>query len=226
VPEVRDLVLEFYFVLRSLLKAKPHLRPLLACCRHCGILFPTHPRNRGRRDLGCPFGCRQAHSKKCSKQRNKAFYETENGKAAKKEHNNKRSKYWSKPDSVPEPELQSVSPDPVEQRVPPDRAEHSESPKPAEHCEIPERAEHSERPEPKQSICSELGTGSVRPEADDFEFDPAMVKHVRMVTSLIEGRDVGRAEIIQMLNRCMRQRSMGRERRIDYVLRHLTEHPP
>lgn len=177
--------------------------------------------------MGCPFGCRQAHSKKCSKQRSKAFCGTENGKKAKKQHNSKRSKYWSKPDSVPEPELQSVSPDPGQQRVPPEPAEHRESPAPAEHYECAEPEVHSENSDrAEQRIHSDLVESSVRPEVEEFEFDPAVVKYVRMVTSLIEGRDVSQAEIAEMLVRCMRQRSMGRERRIDYVLRHLTEHPP
>ncbi len=31
-------------LLRSLLRAKPHLRACLTRCRHCGIFFLTHPR--------------------------------------------------------------------------------------------------------------------------------------------------------------------------------------
>ena len=58
---VAALVLEYYVLLRSVLRAKPHLRACLTRCRHCRIFFLTHPRNAGRHDLRCPFGCRQAH---------------------------------------------------------------------------------------------------------------------------------------------------------------------
>ena len=62
--DVRGIVAQYYRLLRSILKSKPHLREFLARCKHCHILFLTHPRNAGRTDLGCPFGCRQAHRKK------------------------------------------------------------------------------------------------------------------------------------------------------------------
>ena len=62
-------------------------------------------------------------------------------------------------------------------------------------------------------------------EATEGQWNEQMVTHVRMVTSLIEGRQVSREEILQMLERAMRQHSIGRERRIDYVVRSLMEDP-
>jgi len=53
-----------------------------------------------------------------------------------------------------------------------------------------------------------------------------MVEHVRLVTSLIEGFEVSREEVREMLARTVRQRSMRRERWVDYVLRWLAEHSP
>ncbi len=41
------------------------------------------------------------------------------------------------------------------------------------------------------------------------QFDPAMVKHLIVATSLIEGRKVTRQEILEMLQRKMRQPSMA-----------------
>ncbi|MGH9389133.1 MAG: hypothetical protein ACRD1Z_05905, partial [Vicinamibacteria bacterium] len=84
------LVLEYYVVLRSLLKAKPHLRPYRKRCRHCRIFFLTHPRNRGRKDLGCPFGCRDAHRRKHSTERSRAYNRSPAGKLKKKLRNRKR----------------------------------------------------------------------------------------------------------------------------------------
>jgi hypothetical protein len=64
------------------------------------------------------------------------------------------------------------------------------------------------------------------PAPDGRGFDAHMVRYVRMVTSLIEGRRVSLVEILEMLARVVRQRSMARGRRIDYVLRHLMKNAP
>lgn len=85
-------MLAYYALLRVALVAKPHLRGRLTRCCECGIFFPTHPRNRGRNDLRCPFGCRQAHRKRCSTQRSVEYYRTPEGKVKKRMQNNKRKR--------------------------------------------------------------------------------------------------------------------------------------
>ena len=50
--------------------------------------------------------------------------------------------------------------------------------------------------------------------------------YIRAVTSLIEGRRVSRDEILEMLRLAMRQHSLARERRLDYVVRALKEENP
>jgi hypothetical protein len=90
--DVRALVGQYYVVLRSLLRQKPHLRLYRARCRHCGIYFLADPRNRGRQDLGCPFGCRQAHRRQSSARRSASYYASPEGKAKKKLHNDKRGR--------------------------------------------------------------------------------------------------------------------------------------
>jgi hypothetical protein len=52
------------------------------------------------------------------------------------------------------------------------------------------------------------------------------VGYVAMVVSLIDGRRVSEAEILQMLMRAMRQHSMARRRRMDYVVAQLNKHGP
>ena len=86
-----QLVLEYYFVLRFLLKTNAHLRPCLKRCRDCRIFFLTDPRNRGRRDLGCPFGSKHAHRRKRSTERSRAYNRSPSGKLKKKLQNGKRS---------------------------------------------------------------------------------------------------------------------------------------
>lgn len=71
---------------------KPWLRKCLARCRHCGIFFLTDPRNAGRRDLGCPFGCRRAHRQRQSTQRSVAYYREPEGKIKKQALNARRRK--------------------------------------------------------------------------------------------------------------------------------------
>lgn len=81
----------YYRVLRRIVCSGPELRKLVVCCRYCGIYFITAISNSGRKDLGCPFGCREAHRKERSDSRSKAYYGTPEGKAKKREHNARRS---------------------------------------------------------------------------------------------------------------------------------------
>ena len=82
---------EYYLLLRSVLRAKPHLRACLSRCRHCRIFFLTHPRNAGRHNLRCPFGCREAHRKQQSTQRSVAYYRDPQGRKKKCDLNQRRA---------------------------------------------------------------------------------------------------------------------------------------
>jgi hypothetical protein len=164
-------VLQYYVVLQSILRTQPKLRRCLTRCRHCRIFFLTHPCNAGRKDLRCPFGCKDAHSKRHSTQRSVEYYKTEEGKFKKKIQNGKRGK--AKADLI-------------------DRKEEA----------------------------------SRNMVAGKPDFDARMAGYLRMVVSLIEGRRVRAEEILEMLARVMRQRSMVRSRRIDYVLQYLKKNAP
>jgi hypothetical protein len=50
--------------------------------------------------------------------------------------------------------------------------------------------------------------------------------YVRMVVSLIEGTQFSYHELMEWLRQAMRQHSIARRSRSDYVLRFLDEHPP
>ena len=155
------LVGQYYVLLRSVLRTRPLLRRCLVRCRHCRIFFLTHPCNGGRKDLGCPFGCRKAHRKQQSTVRSVAYYRDAIGKKKKQALNGKRAK-------------------------------------------------------PKSQ--------ANRPAAG--RWDPLMLEYVRMLVSLIEARSVSRAELLQMLQRVLRQHSLGRRRKIDHAVIWLQEHPP
>jgi len=171
---VAALVLEYYWLLRSVLRTKPHLRQCLTRCRHCRIFFLTHPCNAStrRHKLRCPFGCRQAHRQQQSTRRSVAYYRDPDGKTKKSALNQRRaSKVSAKPP-------QTVS--------------------------------------PRVSV----------PQHGSTPWNEAMVEHVRMVSSLIEGRRVSRREILEMLAKVLRQHSLGRCRKIDHSIAWLREHPP
>jgi hypothetical protein len=87
---VAGLVMEYYVLLRTVLHNQPHWRVCLKRCRQCGIFFLTHPRNAGRHDLRCPFGCRQAHRRRQSSLRSVAYYQDPSGKIKKRFLNGKR----------------------------------------------------------------------------------------------------------------------------------------
>ncbi len=86
------LVLSYYVVLRSVVGSKPELRQCQTRCWHCGIFFLTDPRNAGRCDLGCPFGCREAHRKQQSTLRSVDYYRQPEGKVKKCALNGRRRK--------------------------------------------------------------------------------------------------------------------------------------
>ncbi len=90
-------------LLRSVLRAKPHLRACLSRCRQCRIFFLTHSRNAGRRDLRCPFGCREAHRKQASGQRSAAYYRDPKGKRKKSDLNQRRPRKYCPPKPAPNP---------------------------------------------------------------------------------------------------------------------------
>ena len=56
--------------------------------------------------------------------------------------------------------------------------------------------------------------------------DAETISYIRSVTSLVEGRQVSRQEIEQMLERVMRQHSLEIGKRKDYILRNLKNNDP
>lgn len=58
------------------------------------------------------------------------------------------------------------------------------------------------------------------------EFPAGIVGYVAMVASFVEGRRVSEAEMLQRLLRAMRQHSMARRRRMDYVVAQLQKRGP
>ena len=163
---VRARVGQYYVVLRSVVRHKPPLRRCLSRCRHCGIFFLTHPRNAGRRDLGCPFGCQAAHRKQSSTARSVAYYRNSVGKQKKRMQNHKRRN-------------------------------------------------HPGRADPLRGVT--IGRQGEERQQLPLPVNP-VVGYIGMVVSLIEGRRVSQEEIVEMLARVLRQHSISRRRRMEYLL--------
>lgn len=53
-----------------------------------------------------------------------------------------------------------------------------------------------------------------------------LLPYVRMLVSLVEGVAFSRQAIVDLLLRTMRQHSLSRRTRVDYVLAFLHQHPP
>ena len=53
-----------------------------------------------------------------------------------------------------------------------------------------------------------------------------ILPYALMVASVIEHRTISRDELIAAMRKSMRQRSIGRRPRREYVLRYLNQHPP
>jgi hypothetical protein len=197
-------VLEYYVLLRSIHRTKPHLPVCLARCRHCGIFFPTHRRNARRRNLGCLFGCREAHRRKASTERSVAYYQADRDK--KRRQNAKRSGRGSAPVKSAAHGGQEggacLGPEPSAKKAPaPDTR--------------PAKAAGA------MAWCPAVVSAALPKVAD-----PKLMENVRVALSLIEGRRIGLEEIGEMLARVLRQHRMPNRRRIDHTVAWLNAHPP
>ena len=98
----KPIVQQYQIALASLLQFHPERQGCVVSCCRCGIEFLTHPRNARRRNLRCPFGCRDHHRRQRSCQRSVAYYKTAVGQQ-KKQRLNDRRKHVSPPVPCPPP---------------------------------------------------------------------------------------------------------------------------
>jgi hypothetical protein len=188
-------------------------RCVVRCC-HCGIRFLTDPRNAGRLNLRCPFGCREYHRKQCANQRSVRYYRTAEGKRKKEIRNaqrDRRGDFSADDQLAPHDDLsQEISSD--FQIATPSSAESR-------------HASASIEPLKETFGKVELTLEEVVLDEASVVYSP-MLPYVQMVVSLIEGRGVSERELVDALLKTMRQRSMARRTRSEYVLHFLHRHPP
>jgi hypothetical protein len=206
------------------LRDHPDLASCAVCCRHCGIRFLTHPRNANRRDLCCPFGCREHQRRQQANERSKKHYRTDKGRKNKKRLNGKRSAAAGGAEN-------GVSPD----AAPPDTAPADGD---TSSSDTSSALEPASRPTPRcthppTQVASEEAPGEdAQLTLEGFVLDEAtlvnspMLPYLAMVASVVEGRTIRLEELLHVLQRSMRQRSFDRLPRREYALRFLNQHPP
>ncbi len=198
------------------MRDRSDLQGCAVCCSHCGIRFCTHPRNARRRDLRCPFGCREHHRRQRGNARNRKYNQTDKGRANKKKLNTAaRIKAGQ---AAP----RTIAPaTPVEQT--------SQLATDSLRTDISDAATVDESPsvDTSRAMWEHLTL-----HLDGFVLDePTLVNsrvlpYVRMVASVLERRTISREELLAALRNGMRQRSIVRSPRREYVLRYLNQHPP
>ena len=86
---VAGLVLQYYALLRSVLRTRPKLRRCLTRCWHCRIFFVAAACNAGRKG-GCPFGCASEHRRREWRRTSAEYYQNAQGKRKKSALNQRR----------------------------------------------------------------------------------------------------------------------------------------
>lgn len=192
------LIFRYQRALDAILRRRPDLSDCAVHCRDCQIRFLTHPRNARRQDLRCPFGCRQHHRRNRSNESSRAWRSTPAGKEAKRQLNQRRSLANI---SAAEPPREQAQP----LRVTTDK---------------------------ETTLATQQGAPVLHLELEGLSLDDnsivnsALLPYVVMVVSLIEDRTVSCDELIAALRKNMRQHSIGRRSRRQYVLDYLNQHPP
>lgn len=210
------LVCQYQLTLNAVFRENPNLAACAVHCRHCQIRFLAHPRCAGRRDLRCPFGCRRHHHRQRANERSRKHYQTDAGRENKKLLNRKRSQ-----GVIVLPCNDFPQPTPIGQAIGSDSPRVSSS----EVELVSDSVSHEvlQLAAPSENVASGWEGGVV----DEATLvNSSILPYVQMVATLIEGRTISRDELIDVLRKRMRQRSMGRRARREYVLRYLNQHPP
>jgi len=170
--------------------------------------------------LGCPFGCRLHNRRQRGNARSKKHNQTDKGRANKKKLNI-AARIQAGQAAPSGTAAVDTAPRPLEQSS--QLTADSLSADFADEATVDESPSVDTSPALLERLTLNL---------DGFVLDEQAVvnsrilPYVRMVASVLERRTISREELIAALLRSMRQRSMARAPRREYVLRYLNQHPP
>jgi hypothetical protein len=199
------------------LRRHPQWEDCAVCCFHCGIRFFTHPRNAKRRDLRCPFGCRKHRCRQCANARSRKYNQTLKGQANKKKLNIAAR-------------LRAEMAVSIDTAVPPAFVEPSgqlPADSPSADCVDATTVDASLSVDASPAIGEEhtLNLDGLVLEESTL-VSSRVLPYVRMLVSVLEGEAISREQLIAALRTRIRQRSIGRLSRREYVLHYLHQHPP
>jgi hypothetical protein len=231
------LIGQYQVRLDAALRNCSHLQDCAVACCHCGIRFVTHPRNAKRQNLRCPFGCREHHRRQRANQRSRRHYQSASAKRKKKLLNGKRSQRGcDTPNAAAADDyaLEAPSEQPAATELARSTGEDG--------CgELGPVLSHEAAESARELIPAEVTGQTLRGKAIAADaglplegfvlkertlLNSSVLPYGRMVASLIVQRTISREELLTRLRRRMRQHSMGRLSRREYVLHFLNQHPP
>jgi hypothetical protein len=189
--------------LEALLRTRPHLKKLVCHCVHCGIIFIVDARNRGRKDVCCPFGCREPYQKQQANNRSKARYH-QKGKVRDKKKKLNELAYYRKVQIKRAQKLsQSIPPSP-EPFIPPT---HPIPEPPSKTKTVPTSSTVQVKTQPL--------TLPLRPLANNF------LHYLQWILRLVDGVKFEFSVIEETLSKIFRQRGMAILSREKYMSQHI-----
>lgn len=111
--EARIVTLAYYANLRAVIKSTEGARSHLIRCFRCRIFFLTDPRNKKRKDISCPFGCRDIQRLQLGNARSRKYNETDHGKISKSIHNSERKEKVLEANADPQIIVEEKKPQPI-----------------------------------------------------------------------------------------------------------------
>ncbi len=198
------------------MRDRSDLQGCAVCCCHCGIRFCTHPRNARRRDLRCPFGCREHHRRQRGNARNRKHNQTDKGRANKKKLN-----------TAARIKAGQAAPRTIAPATPVEQTSQLATDSPRTGITDAATVDESPSVDASRAMWEHLTLhleGCVL--AEPTHVNSRVLPYVQMVASVLEGRTIHREELITALRKSMRQRSIDRLPHREYVLRYLNQHPP
>ena len=191
------LVRQYLTALDAVLQVRPELLGCDVVCIHCQIRFLTDPRNAGRTNLYCPFGCREHFQRENANRRSRAYRQTLVGQEKKRILNARRYRETDKRLAQPQTLTVALNDAPLVPVV----------------------------DVPVVDVPVKLVLGEVVLDEAGLFASP-MLPYLRMIVRVVEGLELGCRELVRWLLQALRQRSIASRSRVDYVLRFLNEHPP
>jgi hypothetical protein len=172
--------------------------------------------------LRCRFGCREHHRRQCGNARSRKHNQTDKARANKKKLNTAARIKASQATAS-----DTASPTPVKQS----RQLTANAPS----ADFADTATVDESPSVDVDVDVDTSPAileHVTWKLDGFVLDEStlfnsrILPYVRMVVSVLERKMISREELLAALRKSMRQRSIDRLPRREYVLRYLNQHPP